>query len=48
MTIIWPRAHQNRASGVVNAAEWFDVEDAHKTLFQMEQKSIVLVYRKEG
>jgi len=34
-TIVWIRAHQKMASGRVNPAEWFDIDDAPALLFKL-------------
>lgn len=35
VTLVWLRAHQKMAAGVVNPAEWFDIKSLPRTLIQM-------------
>jgi hypothetical protein len=36
----WTRAHQRMASGVVDPAEWFDIEDTPELLFELAKRAI--------
>jgi len=39
-TLVWIRAHQKMASGRVNPAEWFDIEDTPALLFKMGKAAL--------
>jgi len=38
--LVWVRAHQKMASGVVESAEWFDINDAPRQLINLGMKSL--------
>jgi len=42
MTLVWIRAHQKMASGIVSPAEWFDISDVPALLLKMGTKSVGL------
>lgn len=40
IVLLWLRAHQKMASGVVNPAEWFDIKSLPSTLINMGTKAV--------
>ncbi len=40
ITLVWIRAHQKMASGIVSPAEWFDISDAPAMLLKMGTKAV--------
>jgi hypothetical protein len=39
--LVWGRAHQKMASGVVDPAEWFDIKDAPALLFELGKNQLL-------